>query len=201
MKNNGSKKTKRNSHKSLKVMLVGEGGQGIQTIATIFSRAEFKYGYHASHIPNFGTEQRGGISIAFVQVSKDTIISPKFKIADLFIIVSNRNIDRSLRYIGPHTNVIHDQDLLKEESLKKIQKRASCIVSIDAFKQSITSLTERSFNIILLGIVTSLVDPDLKQNVITAMDTKFKKYYDKKPNLKEMNHKALDIGFNLAKKS
>ena len=182
-------------------MLVGEGGQGIQTVAKLLSRAAFSHGYYVSHIPNFGTEQRGGISIAFVQISKNIIISPKFKTADLFIIVSNRDIDRTLRYIGRHTSVIYDQDLLDEESLKEIQKRTTNTISIDAFNQSTTALTERSFNIILLGILIGLVDPDLKQKVVTVMDTKFKKYYDKKSKLREMNHQALEIGLTLTEKS
>ena len=178
-------------------MLVGEGGQGVQTIAKILTRAAFKSNYHASYIPNFGTEQRGGISLSFIQISPQSIISPKFKICDIFIIVSNRDVERSLRYIGPQTHVLYDDHLIKPSSISKLERRTKNLVAIDAFTRSITDFTERTFNVIVLGILVGLVDSKLKEKVISEMDTKFEKYYKKKSKLKEMNHRAFKTGLTL----
>lgn len=191
-----SKKPKENGE-SLKIMLVGEGGQGIQTVAKILTRAAFKNKYHASYIPNFGTEQRGGVSLSFVQVSKDTIISPKFKTADIFIIVSNRDVERSLRYIGPQTHVLYDDHLIKKASITKLQARSKNFVPINAFNLATSEFSERSFNVIILGILIGLVDPDLKEAVIDEMHAKFEKYYTKKKSLKEDNQKAFETGLRL----
>lgn len=190
---------KENGLRSLKIILVGEGGQGIQTIAKVASRAAFNCNYHVSYIPNFGTEQRGGLSLSFVQISTTPIISPKFKTADLFIIVSDRSISRTLRYIGPRTNVLYDQDLLDERTIEAIRKKTQLMVPIHAFDLATTKLTERSFNIILLGILTGIIDHSLSDEVLAVMDKKFDKYYKKEATLKDSNHTAFDIGLTLTK--
>lgn len=181
----------------LKIMLVGEGGQGIQTIAKILARTCDKAGYHASVIPNFGTEQRGGISIAFLQISKVPIIAPKFQTADLFVIVSDRNIERTTRYIGPHTSVLYDKDLVSEPTVKKLNASSTELTSISAFEFVTTELTERSFNIFIVGILTGIIDPDLKEKVLPFLDRKFKDYYKKSRKLREQNRKAFYEGYKL----
>ena len=48
-----------------KIVLAGEGGQGVQSIAKILVEAGYEAGKQILYIPNFGVEQRGGVSIAF----------------------------------------------------------------------------------------------------------------------------------------
>ncbi|MDO4542586.1 MAG: 2-oxoacid:acceptor oxidoreductase family protein, partial [Bacillota bacterium] len=60
-----------------RIMLAGEGGQGVQSVAAILSEASYAAGREVMYIPNFGVEQRGGVSIAFMQISDEVIGSPK----------------------------------------------------------------------------------------------------------------------------
>jgi 2-oxoglutarate ferredoxin oxidoreductase subunit gamma len=46
-----------------KIIIAGEGGQGIQTIAHAFARAAFLDDLNVSFMPNYGVEQRGGVSL------------------------------------------------------------------------------------------------------------------------------------------
>ncbi len=202
MKKSSSKKKSRKTNKakcpkSLKIMLVGEGGQGIQTVAKVTAKTAFQSDYHVSYIPNFGTEQRGGISIGFVRISCDPIVSPKFQTADVFVIVTSRNFERTLRYIGKKTSVIYDPGFVSAKIQKQLKKKTDTVASVDAFKYATESLTERSFNIVILGLVTGLVDPDMTDKALDVMDEKFDKYYKKKPELKDLNHKAFEYGFKL----
>lgn len=183
----------------IKVMLVGEGGQGVQTIAKLLARAAFNKGYHSTYIPNFGTEQRGGISISFIKISSKEIVSPKFKFANIFVILTSRNIERTLRYISKDTKVLYDKYLVSKDVLSEISKMTTQTTPAEAFKTATEEMTERNFNIIILGTLTGLVDPDISDNVLSLMDKKFKKYYKKRPELKDLNHKAFNIGFNLTK--
>ena len=56
-----------------KIVLAGEGGQGVQSIAKILVEAGYEAGKQILYIPNFGVEQRGGVSIAFCQISDEKI--------------------------------------------------------------------------------------------------------------------------------
>ena len=53
----------------VRIALAGEGGQGVQSIAEIMAEAAYENNQQALYIPNFGLEQRGGVSIAFIQFS------------------------------------------------------------------------------------------------------------------------------------
>ena len=186
--------------KQLKILLVGEGGQGIQSIAEILSKSAFDGGYHATYMPNFGTEQRGGISLSFIQISCDKIITPKFNKADIYVILSRRDISRTLRYIGKNTHVIYDKTIVDDATLKQIQKYSSNTFPVEAFKIATEKLTERSLNIIILGALVGIVDKELIKTVQQNMEEKFKKYYEKKPDLKETNENAFQIGLKLTMK-
>lgn len=184
--------------KALKLIIVGEGGQGVQTVAKLLAKAGFEMGYHTSYIPNFGTEQRGGLSISFVQVSCDEIVSPKFQTADVFILLSSRDTERTLRYIGPETTIIYDRHLVNKKIASRLESMSDKVAGIDAFNTAIDKLTERSLNIIILGTLVGIVDPELIDVVTDQMNQKFKKYYIKRPKLQDLNNKALEIGLNLA---
>ncbi|TWH48141.1 2-oxoacid:acceptor oxidoreductase family protein [Sporomusa sp. KB1] len=100
--------------KVVKVAIAGEGGQGVQSIAEILAEAANEEGKNALYIPNFGVEQRGGVSIAFVQISDDEIGFPKFQKADILIPVSPRAVQRTTMYAGKDTVYIYDNSLIQE---------------------------------------------------------------------------------------
>ena len=53
---------------SWKVVVAGEGGQGVQALAESLALAAFREGLEALYIPNFGIEQRR--SPGMVQITK-----------------------------------------------------------------------------------------------------------------------------------
>ena len=87
-----------------RIMLAGEGGQGVQSVALILSEAAYKAGKQVMYIPNFGVEQRGGVSVAFMQISSEVIGSPKFDDADIIVALSDRAVKRVQMYAKPNTN-------------------------------------------------------------------------------------------------
>jgi len=102
----------------MKILIAGEGGQGIQTIAQVLARAAFREGKNTLYIPNFGVEQRGGASIAFLVIDKNPVVYPKFEKADVLATLSERVKDQVKKYQGPKTKIISDKDNLSV--LKKI---------------------------------------------------------------------------------
>lgn len=102
-------------HTILKILLAGEGGQGVQSIAEILAEAANAQGKEALYIPNFGVEQRGGISMAYLQItdSGNKIGAPKFELADILIALSSRAITRTKHHAGEETTYIYDNSLIE----------------------------------------------------------------------------------------
>lgn len=103
-----------------KILIAGDGGQGVQTIADIICRTAFVKGLEVTHIPNYGLEQRGGASLSFIQISDVKIGYPKFSQADLVVVLSNQGRDRSGQYRKDDTQTIDVKDFKDELENKKI---------------------------------------------------------------------------------
>ncbi len=164
----------------MNILFAGDGGQGIQTIASIFSEAIFSdKKFFVSAIPNFGLEQRGGVSLVFVRLSDEEIKYPKFSVADILLILSEQADARTQVYRAKETLVIDSKKflhILQEENIEKT-----------------------SLNIFLLGFLTSLLTKDkilTKKQVFKILKTKL----EKKANWLE-NKKAFSLGFEIFNKN
>lgn len=96
-----------------RVLVAGEGGQGVQVVGEILAAAAYRAGLESLYIPNFGVEQRGGASVAYVQFSDAPIGAPKFQHADIMAVLSRRAFERTSMHQGPDTTVIYDSSDLK----------------------------------------------------------------------------------------
>lgn len=149
----------------LKILIAGDGGQGVQTIADIICRVAFVKGLEVTHIPNYGLEQRGGASLSFIQISDKKIGYPKFSQADLVTILSNQGRDRSVQYRRDDTQVIDVKDFKEELENKKINLQ--------------------NLNIFLLGLMAKIFE---EKNIFTAADLyqQVEDKFSKKPNWEEI---------------
>jgi 2-oxoglutarate ferredoxin oxidoreductase subunit gamma len=103
--------------KVIKIALAGEGGQGVQSVAEILAEAANQEGKQALYIPNFGVEQRGGVSIAYVQISDGQIGAPKFQKSDILVALSPRAVKRTKAHAGKDTIYIYDNSLIAEREV------------------------------------------------------------------------------------
>lgn len=100
--------------KTVKILMAGEGGQGVQSVAEVLAEAANLEGKEALYMPNFGTEQRGGVSVAYVQISNHKKIgSPKFLDADIAVALSNRAVNRIIQHVGKDSIFVYDNSLLQ----------------------------------------------------------------------------------------
>ncbi|WP_371371616.1 2-oxoacid:acceptor oxidoreductase family protein [Sporomusa aerivorans] len=233
--------------KVIKVAIAGEGGQGVQSIAEILAEAANEEGKNALYIPNFGVEQRGGVSIAFVQVSDGEIGAPKFQKADILIPVSPRAVQRTKMYAGQDTVYIYDNSLIQEgevndnivglqyfdvtppcptaeapnadlpqdmiagepktcsytkpgpgvdpDEIPEVKK----VVAIPANDIAKNELHPRVFNIIILGAVIAATEVLPMNSIKQALETKLGEKFKQNPELRDMNFKALERGYQLIK--
>ncbi|MEA1962473.1 MAG: 2-oxoacid:acceptor oxidoreductase family protein [Bacillota bacterium] len=183
----------------LRIALAGEGGQGVQSIAEILAEAAYNSDKQALYIPNFGLEQRGGVSIAFIQFSDERIGAPKFNKADVVIALSDRAIPRTVDYSDQKTLYVYDSGI--KISPEELPSEAKQIIGIPALDIANNELHPRVFNIIIMGAVIGLTNVVSFEAAKSALDHKLAAKFEKNPALRDLNYKALEIGKNLAEKS
>ncbi len=178
-----------------KIVLAGEGGQGVQSVAKILVEAGYEAGKQVLYIPNFGVEQRGGVSIAFCQIADETIGEPRFAKGDIIIMLSDRAIDRCSAYVDEKSVVVYDTSVCT----KKPEIKCKEIIGVDANKIANEQLSARVFNIIILGVLLEATHVLELSDIKNAMEQALGKKFAAKPELRELNYKALEMGMGLVK--
>ena len=180
-----------------KIVLAGEGGQGVQSVAKILVEAGYEAGKQVLYIPNFGVEQRGGVSIAFCQIADEIIGEPPFAKGDIVIMLSDRAMDRCETYVDENATVVYDSSVCTKKPTCKCKK----LIAVEANKiaNEDPSLGARVFNIIILGVLLAATNVLAIDDIKNAMELALKKKFDAKPELRTKNHKALEVGMELVK--
>lgn len=183
----------------IKIALAGEGGQGVQSVAEIIAEAAYNEKKQTIYIPNFGLEQRGGVSIAFIQVSDTRIGAPKFNKADVVLALSERAIARTAAYSDENTLFVYDSSFkIDPDELPRQVKR---IIALPAIDTANNELHPRVFNIIIMGAVIGLTNVVGFDSAKEALENKLGYKFESNPELRTLNYKALEIGKELAIKS
>ena len=183
----------------LRIALAGEGGQGVQSVAEILAEAAYNSDQQAIYIPNFGLEQRGGVSIAFLQFSDQRIGAPRFNKADIVIALSNRAISRTAIYSDDNTLFVYDASITAPpEDFPKQSKQLLPLPALDISNQR---LHPRVFNIVIMGAVIGLTHAVSFDAAKDALEHKLKAKFEASPDLRLLNFKAMEIGTELAQQA
>jgi len=159
----------------MKILIAGDGGQGIQIVADVICRAVFENNKHVTHIPNYGLEQRGGVSLAFIQISDRGIMYPKFTKPDILVVMSDQARERTKIYQSESGKIFDIKDQMEE-----INK---------------SNISVQSQNIFFLGLLSKLLEYEgfLKTNeTLLLLSGRLKS----KPGWEE-NEKAFEAGKNI----
>ena len=183
--------------KNVKIALAGEGGQGVQSVAQIMVDAANDEGKEALYIPNFGVEQRGGVSIAFCQISDERIGAPKFVTGDIVIALSGRAVVRTQQYVGPKTVFLYDASIEGVDEF--LPKNGAKVFAIPALKVAKEELHPRVFNVIILGATLQATGVLTLAQAKKALEKKLGYKFEQDAKLRELNYKALEIGAELVK--
>ncbi|MDD3852861.1 MAG: 2-oxoacid:acceptor oxidoreductase family protein [Syntrophomonadaceae bacterium] len=183
----------------VKIALAGEGGQGVQSVAEILAEAAYDEGKQTIYIPNFGLEQRGGVSIAFIQASDERIGAPKFNKADVVIALSERAVSRTAIYSDSNTLFVYDAGFkVEDEDFPKEYKQ---IIGLPALETANKELHPRVFNIIIMGAVIGLTNVVNFESAKNALENKLGHKFEKNPELRDLNFRALEMGKQMAERS
>ena len=170
----------------------GSGGQGIMSAGITLAHTAIDMDKHATYLPEYGPEQRGGSAKCTVVISDDKIVSPLPKQCDNLIVMNG------MAYAKFGEDVKKGGILLINSSRIKapVERDDVRVIAAPVDDIALELGNDKAANIILLGILIGATDAVSRETLVSSLEEKFK---EKKPEILEMNIKALDRGIEIGK--
>lgn len=181
-----------------KILLAGEGGQGVQTVAKIIAQAAQKSAKHASYIPSFGVEQRGGVSLAYIQISSQPIPYPRFDKADTVVVFCNRAVSSVKPFLQENTLFVYDNSSINNAFLEKVKSDVKTYLGIPAQKIAQEKYSIKILNMLILGALSQTLKEISSNEIESQILRELKSKIEKNPELKGLNLNAYHEGVGLA---
>ena len=168
----------------------GSGGQGIMSAGITLATTAIDMGKRSTYLPEYGPEQRGGSAKCTVIISDGEIVSPRPKQTDNLIVLNGVAYRRYIEDLKPGGLLIANTNLIKDP----IDRDDVTVIAVPVDDIAAGIGNEKVANIVLLGILagaTGIVD---RQHLIEGLEEKFG---EKKPEVLEMNIRAVDKGIEI----
>lgn len=171
----------------------GSGGQGIMSAGIMLAHTAIDMGKHATYLPEYGPEQRGGSAKCTVVISDDEIVSPLPRLCDNLIAMNSQALAKFGSDIKDGGLLLANSNRISDTS----EVTNATVISAPVDDISLEVGSDKTANIVLLGILIGATGIVSKETLILSLEDKFK---DKKPEILDMNIKALDKGIELGEK-
>lgn len=172
----------------------GSGGQGIMSAGMMLAHAAIDMQKHATFLPEYGPEQRGGSAKCTVIISDGEIVSPLTKKCDNLVAMNEQAYNKfqdSIKQGG--TLVINSSRItspVERDDVKVIS------VPVDDIALEVGNI--KVANIVIIGALIGATDIVSKEIFVSSLEEKFK---SKNPEILEMNMKALEKGIAFGKQA
>ena len=165
----------------------GSGGQGIMSAGIMLAHAAIDMGKHATFLPEYGPEQRGGSAKCTVIISDDEIVSPLTKKCDNLVALNEQAFNKFSDTVKEGGRLIANSSLVTSDiSAEGINAIG---VPVDDIALEVGSI--KVANVVIIGVLIGATDVVSKDIFVQSLEAKFK---EKKPEILEMNMKALEKG-------
>jgi len=170
------------------IRLSGSGGQGLITAGIILAKAAVLDKINVTQTQSYGPESRGGASRADVIISNDEFYYPEAVNFDVLLALTQEACDKFAINLKDHGILIADSS-----NVKNIPNMDSTIYELPFTKIAFKKLgTELPTNILSLGFLVKITGVVSENSLKTAVCNSMK------PHFKNLNMKALKLGFKLA---
>ncbi len=169
------------------VRLCGFGGQGIVLAGTILGRAAFNDGKRVAVTSSYGAAARGGSCRAEVIISDTPIRFPYVMEADILVALYQSAYDKYIGAVKRDGLVVYDERYVSPDENKGLKH-----ISVPATMTAIKELNnEIVANVVVLGAVAEITGIVTREALKSAVAQIIPE------RLRQLNLKALDIGFKL----
>ena len=170
----------------------GSGGQGIMSAGITLAQAAIDMGKHATYLPEYGPEQRGGSAKCTVVISDETIVSPLPKKCDNLIVMNEQAYAKFFEDVKDGGILLVNSCRVSDTS----DSEGARIISAPVDDLALEVGNAKAANVILIGILIGATGIVTEEAFRASLEEKFK---DKKPGILEMNIRALDKGIEIGK--
>ena len=167
----------------------GSGGQGIMSAGITLAATAIEMGKHATYLPEYGPEQRGGSAKCTVVISEEPIISPLPKFCDNLIVMNEQAYAKFAEDLKPGGVLLANACRVKE-----VENPDARVIAAPVDDMALELGNPKAANIILIGILIGATGIVTKEAFAASLEAKFR---DKAPGVLEMNLKALEAGVSL----
>ncbi len=170
----------------------GSGGQGIMSAGIMLAHTAIDMEKHSTFLPEYGPEQRGGSAKCTVIISDDQIVSPLTKKCDTLVAMN----EQAYAKFG---NDIKEGGLLVLNSSRVASgadRTDVRVLSVPVDDVALELGNVKMANTVLIGALVGATDIVSKEAIAESLNSKFAK---KKPEVLELNMKALEKGIELGK--
>ena len=172
------------------IFLAGFGGQGILFAVKYLVYTGMLAGYEVSWMPSYGPEMRGGTCNCSVNISDEPVDTPIILHPSILCVMNLPSFDKFESATVPGGKVFIDSSLIERAPVRTDVENFLIPATGLAREQNMTKLA----NMILVGKIiksAGLDDPALIEQTMKKVVPA------KKPELFDLNMKALQIGLNL----
>jgi len=179
----------------VEAIFAGFGGQGVMLIGQLLSYAAMKEEKNVTWMPSYGPEMRGGTANCSVVISDEEIASPVVDNPNLVIAMNLPSLEK----FGPKTTkggTLIINTSLVDKDLERYPENLN-IFKIAATDKATELGNKMAANMVALG---ALIAKNEIVNLETVKNSLKEVLKGKGEAIIELNKKALQLGYDLAKK-
>ncbi len=175
----------------IKTVFAGFGGQGVLSMGYVLAYAAMIEGLQVTYLPSYGAEVRGGTANCTVAISNEEIASPIASSPDNVVVMNNPSLEKFQHQILTGGMMFINSNLVEQRPV-----RGDIIIYEIPCNDLAHELgSDQSANMVILGGFTEKTGLVKLESIQKAIGDVFKE----KKKAKEMNLKALEVGFDYMK--
>ena len=169
------------------LIIAGFGGQGVQLMGQLLTKAGMKEDKFVSFLPSYGPEMRGGTTNCNVVISSDPVASPIVGEATCAMVLNLPSLIKFEKAVAPGGVLIVNSSLCD----KAIERTDIRVISIPANDIAAELGNIRVVNMIMLG---AYIEASGAVGVDTVMDCLKESFGARREHLLPINRQAMEAG-------
>ena len=171
----------------VRVMIGGEAGQGIQTIANIMSKFFLRLGYYVFTEQSYQSRIRGGHNFTQIKISSKPVYSTDDGV-DILIALNEETIHLHKNELSDKGVIIYDNELIKSIDI------TDRFLGVPLQKTAVEKTQNKvAINSVACGVLVGLLDSDLN-----LLESLIREQF-KDPEVGEKNIQAVRAGYEFGK--